>query len=173
MQDTQLTSLGTLATQLKKAVSDAVANNDPTTLMGQVQSIFDQATAILNSKDANGDYIYGGGKTDTAPVTVIVAGGPGGAAFGFGRLRQWHRQEIGAGGRRPERHLRHHRLRCRHRPDAGAQGHRQLRCRRQRQFQRQPSLSQAQNDFLTSQIASVGTVATNLNTATAAEWLCL
>ena len=33
-----------LATQLKKAISDAVANNDRTTLMNQVQSIFDQAT---------------------------------------------------------------------------------------------------------------------------------
>src|SRR6201986_108916 len=70
MQDTQLTSLGTLVTQLQKAVSDAVSNDDPTTLMSQVQSIFDQATAILNSKDSNGDYIYSGGKTDTPPVTV-------------------------------------------------------------------------------------------------------
>ena len=26
--------------------------------MTQAQSIFDQASAILNSKDANGDYIY-------------------------------------------------------------------------------------------------------------------
>src|SRR5580704_1103313 len=70
LQDTQLTSLSSLATQLQTAVSTAVSNNDPTTLMTQVQSIFDQATAILNSKDANGDYIYSGGKTDTAPVTV-------------------------------------------------------------------------------------------------------
>jgi flagellar hook-associated protein 3 FlgL len=38
--------------------------------MTQVQSVFDQAVAILNSKDANGDYIYGGGKTSTPPVTV-------------------------------------------------------------------------------------------------------
>src|SRR3569833_764631 len=69
-QDTQLNSLSNLAATLKKAVSDAVASNDGSTLMDQVQSIFDQATAILNSKDANGDYIYSGGKTDTAPVTV-------------------------------------------------------------------------------------------------------
>src|SRR5471032_597593 len=52
VQDTQLTSLSSLTSQLSKAVSDAVANNDPTTLMSQVSSIFDQATAILNSKDA-------------------------------------------------------------------------------------------------------------------------
>jgi flagellar hook-associated protein 3 FlgL len=70
MQDTQLTSLQSLAAQLSKAVSDAVANNDASTLMAQAQSIFEQATSILNSKDANGDYIYGGGKTDVPPVTV-------------------------------------------------------------------------------------------------------
>jgi len=70
MQNTQLNSLSDLAAQLKKAVSNAVANNDATGLMEQVSSIFDQATSILNSKDANGDYIYSGGKTDTAPVSV-------------------------------------------------------------------------------------------------------
>lgn len=70
LQDTQLTSLSSLVTSLKKAVSDSVANNDATGLMTQAQGILDQASAILNSKDANGDYIYGGGKTDVAPVTA-------------------------------------------------------------------------------------------------------
>ena len=70
LQDTQLSSLSDLAAQLKKAVSDAVANNSAGTLMDQAQSIFDQASAILNSKDANGDYIYSGGKTDVAPMTA-------------------------------------------------------------------------------------------------------
>jgi flagellar hook-associated protein 3 FlgL len=70
MQDTHLTSLSDLAASLKKALSDSVANNDGSGLTGQVQSIFDQTVAILNSKDANGDYIYGGGRTDTPPVTV-------------------------------------------------------------------------------------------------------
>jgi flagellar hook-associated protein 3 FlgL len=70
LQDTQLTSLSGLAAALKKAISDAVSNNDGTTLMSQAQSIFDQASAILNSKDANGDYIYSGGKTDVPPVTI-------------------------------------------------------------------------------------------------------
>ena len=70
MQDTQLTSLSSLAQSLQKAVSDAVANNDASTLMSKAQSIFDQASAILNSKDSNGDYIYSGGKTDVAPITV-------------------------------------------------------------------------------------------------------
>jgi flagellar hook-associated protein 3 FlgL len=70
LQNTQLTSLGNLAASLKKAVGDAVSNNDATGLMSQAQNIFDQASAILNSKDANGDYIYSGGKTDVAPVTA-------------------------------------------------------------------------------------------------------
>src|SRR5580704_19557061 len=70
IQDTQLTSLSSLATQLQTAVSTAVANNDPSTLMTTVQSIFSQATSILNSQDANGDYIYGGGNSTTPPVSV-------------------------------------------------------------------------------------------------------
>lgn len=70
LQDTQLTSLSDLASKLNKAISDAVSNNDGSTLMTQAQSIFDQAVSILNSKDANGDYIYSGGNTSTPPVTV-------------------------------------------------------------------------------------------------------
>src|SRR3954451_8582996 len=54
VQDIQLTTLSSLVTDLKKAVSDAVANNDATTLMDKAKSVFDQATAILNTKDANG-----------------------------------------------------------------------------------------------------------------------
>lgn len=75
MQDTQLTSLTSLAASLKKAISDAVSNNDGTTLMSQAQNIFDQASAILNSKDSNGDYIYSGGKTDVPPITVSSLSG--------------------------------------------------------------------------------------------------
>ena len=118
LQDTQLTSLADLAAKLKKAVSDAVANNDASTLMAQVRSIFDQASGILNSKDANGDYIYAGGKTGTAPITVTsladlqalpsVAG-----AFANGDLKKSVQVA-----------------------DAGAEGHRRLRCGRQRQFRR-------------------------------------
>src|SRR5579872_3376086 len=70
LQDTQLTSLSNLASQLQQSIGDAVANNDAATLMTQAQNIFDQAQSILNSKDANGDYIYSGGKTDTPPMTV-------------------------------------------------------------------------------------------------------
>ena len=70
IQDTQLTSLSSLATQLNSAVSTAISSNDPSTLMSQVQSIFNQAVSVLNSQDANGAYIYGGGNDSTPPVSV-------------------------------------------------------------------------------------------------------
>ena len=70
LQDTQLNQLATLAGQLQQDITTAVANNDGSSLMSQAQSIFDQAQQILNSQDANGNYIYGGGKSNTPPVTV-------------------------------------------------------------------------------------------------------
>ena len=70
MQDTQLTSLSSLTTQLNTAISTAISSNDPSTLMSQVQSVFNQAVSILNSQDANGAYIYGGGNDSTPPVSV-------------------------------------------------------------------------------------------------------
>jgi flagellar hook-associated protein 3 FlgL len=167
MQDTHLTSLNTLVTQLKKAVSDAVANNDPTTLMGQVQNIFDQATAILNSKDANGDYLYSGGKTDVAPVTVsslssLVVLPSISGAFNNGTDKKSVQvadgqtvtfgitaSDVGTGLMQALKDIAGF--------DAGAGGN----------LDGSTSLSQAQNDFLTGQITSVGTVAVNLNTATA------
>jgi len=70
LQDTQLNQLASLASQLQQDVTTAVANNDGSTLMTQAQSIFDQASQILNSQDSNGNYIYSGGKSNTPPVTV-------------------------------------------------------------------------------------------------------
>jgi len=72
LQDTQLTQLSTLASQLQQDITTSVANKDGSTLMSQAQSIFDQAVQILNSQDANGNYIYAGGKSDTPPVTVTT-----------------------------------------------------------------------------------------------------
>ena len=167
LQDTQLTSLGTLVTQLQKAVSDAVSNDDPTTLMSQVQSIFDQATAILNSKDSNGDYIYSGGKTDTPPVTVssladLVALPSVSGAFANGTDKKsvqvadgqnvtfgMTASDIGTGLMQALKDVATF--------DSGANGN----------FDASTNLSQPQSDFLTGEIDSIGTVATNLNTTTA------
>lgn len=70
LQDTQVTSLANLADQLRQAVTRAMADNDASTLMAQAQSIFDQAKQILNSKDANGNYLYGGEHDTVPPVNV-------------------------------------------------------------------------------------------------------
>jgi len=70
LQDTQVTSLADLADQLRQALTKAMADNDGSTLMAQAQSIFDQAKQILNSKDANGNYLYGGENSTVPPVNV-------------------------------------------------------------------------------------------------------
>jgi flagellar hook-associated protein 3 FlgL len=167
LQDTQLTSLGSLAAQLKKAVSDAVANNDATTLMNQAQSIFDQATAILNTKDANGDYLYSGGKTDVAPVTVnslsSLASLPAtSGAFANGTLTKSVQvadgtsvsygitaSDIGTGLMQALKDIANF--------DAGGTGN----------FNAASSLSAAQNTFLTNAITQTTTVNSDLNAAAA------
>ena len=70
LQDTQLTTLSGLASQLKTAITSATADSDGTGLMTTASSIFDQAAAILNSTDANGSYLYAGQTSDTKPFTA-------------------------------------------------------------------------------------------------------
>lgn len=169
LQDTQLTSLSDLASQLQKAVGDAVANNDPSTLMGQVSSIFDQAVSILNSKDANGDYIYSGGKTGTAPVTVtslsqLAALPDVSGAFANGDLKKSVQvadgvtvpygvtaSDVGTGLMQALQSLAQF--------DAGPDG----------DLSNSQSLSEAQNTYLTNAISTVTTVASGLNAVTASN----
>jgi flagellar hook-associated protein 3 FlgL len=72
LQDTQLTSLSSLAGQLKQDILSSVANNDGSTLMNQADGIYQQIVQILNSQDASGNYIYGGDKNNIAPVTAAT-----------------------------------------------------------------------------------------------------
>ncbi|HEY5338870.1 MAG TPA: flagellin [Rhizomicrobium sp.] len=69
-QDSQMSSLSDLANQLRTAITTAVGNNDGSTLMTTAQGIFDQASQILNTKDANGNYLYGGDQNTQPPLTV-------------------------------------------------------------------------------------------------------
>ena len=169
LQDTQLTSLSSLAAQLKKAVGDAVANNDASNLMTQAQSIFDQASAILNSKDANGDYIYAGGRTDVAPVSAnslsALQAMPAVAnTFTNGSLTKSVQvadgvtvnygvtaSDVGTGLMQALKDVADF--------DAGASGN----------FSTATSLTSAQNTFLTNVIAQVTSVATDLNSTVAAN----
>jgi flagellar hook-associated protein 3 FlgL len=70
LQDTQISSLADLAAQLRQALTDAVGQGNGASLMTEADSIFQSAAQILNAKDANGNYIYGGEKSDTPPFTV-------------------------------------------------------------------------------------------------------
>jgi flagellar hook-associated protein 3 FlgL len=168
LQDTQLTSLSSLSASLKKAVSDAVANNNATTLMTQAQSIFEQASAILNSKDANGDYIYSGGKTDVPPVSVSSLAGllplaSASQAFANGDLKKSVQvadgvtvdysltaSDVGTELMQALKDIAAF--------DAGGSGN----------FNAASTLNATQNTFLSNTIAQVTTVSTNLN-ATAAS----
>jgi flagellar hook-associated protein 3 FlgL len=167
LQNTQLTSLADLATQLKTAVENSLANNNPSTLMTQVKNIFDQATAILNSKDANGDYIYSGGKTDTPPVTVstladLVALPAVSDAFNDGDYKKavqvadgqtitygMSASDVATGLMQSLKDIATF--------DAGANGN----------FTNSPNVTQAQNTFLSGEIPTLATVGANLNNATA------
>lgn len=69
LQDTQLTTLAGLGDDLRQSLSNAIATGDATNLMTKAQSIFDSASQILNSKDANGNYLYAGDKDNAPPFT--------------------------------------------------------------------------------------------------------
>ena len=70
LQDAQLTTLSSLAEQLKEAITTAAGNGDGTGLMTTAQDVFEQASSILNATDSNGNYIYGGGQGNTKPFTA-------------------------------------------------------------------------------------------------------
>src|ERR1700749_122066 len=70
LQDNQLTQLGNIAGDLQQAITKAVGNNDATGLMSEVQSVFDQVSQVLNAKDANGNYLFGGDKDNVPPFNV-------------------------------------------------------------------------------------------------------
>jgi flagellar hook-associated protein 3 FlgL len=169
LQDTQLTSLSGLATQLQTAISNAVANNSPSTLMTQAQSIFSQAQNILNSKDSNGNYIFGGGNTSTPPVTVaslsdLAALTPPATPFANGNFKTSVQvadgqnvtygvtaSDVGSSLMQALQSLAQF--------DAGPNGN----------LDNSTSLSSAQSSYLTGAISTVNGVADDLNTATAAN----
>lgn len=70
LQDDQLTQLSDLASQLKTALGNAVSTGDASSLSKVCSGIFDQAAAILNYKDSNGSFIYGGGNDTNTPFAV-------------------------------------------------------------------------------------------------------
>ncbi len=83
-QDTALNAVADSATGARKSILDALASGDGTTLLQSLQDWFGQATSALNT-DYQGSYLFSGGKGDTAPVdtTQITDLPTGGAASHF------------------------------------------------------------------------------------------
>jgi flagellar hook-associated protein 3 FlgL len=68
-QDQALSTVSSAAQGAKDAVTEALANGDATALMTTLQSEFSQATSALNTQ-YNGQYLFSGGQTSTAPVAA-------------------------------------------------------------------------------------------------------
>jgi flagellin-like hook-associated protein FlgL len=75
LQNSQLDQLSSLTSDLKNAVAHAISTGDGTTLMSTVQDVFSQASAILNYKDSNGSYVYGGGNDSAPPFAATQLSG--------------------------------------------------------------------------------------------------
>jgi flagellar hook-associated protein 3 FlgL len=80
VQSAALGSLQSAADDLRQNVTDAVANGSGLSLMDQINSVFQSAAAALNTQ-VNGQYIFGGTRTDTPPVNIssindLVTGTP-------------------------------------------------------------------------------------------------
>ncbi len=69
IQDQALGRVTQGANSAVAAITKALANNDGSTLMAELQSAMDQAVGGLNTTYA-GAYLFSGGRTDTAPVSI-------------------------------------------------------------------------------------------------------
>ncbi|MEI9996586.1 MAG: flagellin [Rhizomicrobium sp.] len=169
LQDSQLSSLSDLAGQLRQALTTSIANGDGSTLMATAQGIFDQASQILNTKDANGNYLYGGDKDNVPPLNVSslsqLAALPSAAgAFSNGTQQKsvmvadGQSVQVGVlasdiGGDLMQT------LQDIAQFDAGSSGN----------FAGSTNLTQAQSTFLSNELPSAITAATNVNAAAASN----
>jgi flagellar hook-associated protein 3 FlgL len=68
-QDTALTQVQSAATSASKAVTDAIASGTGSTLMQSLDVAYQNAVQGLNTT-FNGNYVFAGGNSSTAPVTA-------------------------------------------------------------------------------------------------------
>lgn len=72
--DTQALNMSELeraAGELRQFVTDAVANNSGLSLMDRLGGVFQNAVSMLNTQ-INGQYIYGGTRTNVPPVNITT-----------------------------------------------------------------------------------------------------
>lgn len=96
VQDQTLSQVATITTNARSAVAEAVATGDATSLSTSLQSQLSQAIAALNTQ-YNGQYLFAGGQTSTAPAVTgttlanLTAAGGVAAAFQNGDAPQQDR----------------------------------------------------------------------------------
>jgi flagellar hook-associated protein 3 FlgL len=71
LQDSQLQQLGSLADDLREALGNALATGHGDGLMETARGVYQAAASILNTK-IDGVYIYGGTRSDVAPVNATT-----------------------------------------------------------------------------------------------------
>lgn len=69
LYDAQLQGLSDITAQLRDAIGDALSMNSGTGFMEKVRALYDEAVNVLNTQ-VGGKYIYGGSRTDVAPVNA-------------------------------------------------------------------------------------------------------
>ncbi len=65
-----------IAKDVKAAYLKAEGGFDATYLQSEAQDMMERVFALLNSRDQNGNYLFAGSRTDTAPVSFTLNGAP-------------------------------------------------------------------------------------------------
>jgi flagellar hook-associated protein 3 FlgL len=79
VQDSALGQVASAATSASTAISDALSTNSGTSLVQSLDTAYQNAVAGLNTT-YNGEYIFSGGQTSTAPVSATSLSALGAAA---------------------------------------------------------------------------------------------
>ena len=79
LQDVQLSQMADVGSNLRQVVLDAIALEAGPTLIEEINAAFEGALGVVNSQQ-DGKYIFGGTRTDTAPVNVSTLSGLAAAA---------------------------------------------------------------------------------------------
>jgi len=69
LQDLHLQKLSEITTRLRTSVGDAISTGRAGAFMEEVRGLYAEAVGVLNDR-LNGNYLYGGTRTDVAPVSA-------------------------------------------------------------------------------------------------------
>lgn len=69
VQDLHMREMSDLSGRLRAAIGDALSTGHAPSMMNEISSLYQQAVAIMNVR-VDGKYLYGGSRTDVAPVSA-------------------------------------------------------------------------------------------------------